>query len=353
MELNKDLYLSSYDYPLDKSRIALRPLPHRCESKLMLYNQAAKEASHYQFKDIVKLIPDNSVLVLNQSKVQKARLLGNKQSGGKAELFITEYLNDKGVGLIKCRGSKKIGDRFIFKDAQAEIIEVRKGEFVLQFNDKVINVLNDQGKIPIPPYIRNGEADEKDLMDYQTVFAKEEGSVAAPTAGLHFTNELLEKLRSNGVEIVYVTLHVGLGTFLPVKDEDISQHQMHKERYSISSSALNILNNAKKIGKKITAVGTTSLRTLESMYNPLNNSFECDTDSFQETDIFLHPGVDVGSIDGLITNFHLPKSTLLMLVSSLIGRQKCLELYQVALENNYRFFSYGDAMYIKRSSCIN
>lgn len=353
MELNKDLFLSSYDYPLDKSKIALRPLPCRSESKLMVYDQENKKCSHQQFKDIIDLIPENSVLVLNQSKVQKARVLGRKESGGKAEIFILEHTDNIGQGLIKCRGTKKIGDKFVFNNACAEIIEIRNGEFVLKFDKAVYNILDSEGKIPIPPYIRNGESDEKDLIDYQTVFAKEEGSVAAPTAGLHFTKELLDQLKSRGVEIVYITLHVGLGTFLPVKEDDISKHSMHKEKFSISEAALKTLNNAKELGRKITAVGTTSLRSLESMYDFNKDRFEFELGDYQETDIFLHPGVHVGSIDGLITNFHLPKSTLLMLVSSLIGREKCLELYDLALKNNYRFFSYGDSMYIKRYSCIN
>ncbi len=305
------------------------------------------------FENLVQLLPSDSILVLNQSRVQKARLLGQKETGGKAEVFIVEYDGKMGRGLVKCRGTKRVGDRFLFGPFVAVISKVMEGEFILSFNQNVKEILDTHGKLPIPPYIRNGESDEADHKDYQTVFAKEEGSVAAPTAGLHFTPEVLKKLEDKGIEIVFVTLHVGLGTFSPIKNEKITEHKMHSERFFITSSDVQKLNAAKENQKKIIAVGTTSLRTLESIYNHQTNRFDFDGSDFKQTDIFLHPGVEVGSIDGLVTNFHLPKSSLLMLVSSLIGREKCLELYQQAIKKEYRFFSYGDAMFISRFSCIN
>lgn len=347
LEMNKDLYLESYDYPLEDSFIASRPADVRHNSKLLIYNHL-NGVDHKTFRDIVDLIPANSVLVLNQTKVQKARILGKKESGGKAEVFVLSYENKSARALIKCRGVKKVNDIFIFESSKAIIKEIVNDQFIIEFDHEVFTVLENNGLLPIPPYIRGGHSDEKDQTDYQTVFAKESGSVAAPTAGLHFTKDVLNALKAKGVKLAYVTLHVGLGTFSPIKSSNIKNHQMHSESFFIDEKNLKVLNHAKKEGRKIFAVGTTSLRVLESIIDPLEDKFVFDGEKFQETDIFIYPGKDVFSIDGLITNFHLPKSSLMMLVSALIGREKLLELYGIAKEKNYRFFSYGDAMLILR-----
>ena len=345
---NLDFLLSSYDYDLPDSLIADRPAKGRINSRLLVYNAKTDEVIHTHFYELTKHIPQDALLVLNQSKVFPCRLRGQKPSGGKVEVFfLTAYAdeNNQYRVLIKSNGKKKIGDTYQFSDGLViEIDDIKDGHFYVKSNqDDLINYLEKNAQIPIPPYIRGGESDERDKSDYQTVFAKQVGSVAAPTAGLHFTDELFEKLKTeSNVERAQVTLHVGLGTFAPVKTDDIREHDMHSESYFVESDQWRKIQAA----KKRVAVGTTSLRTLESIWQMGVDKLQCD--SVYDTNIFLHPGVDVQSIDALITNFHLPKSTLLMLVSSLIGREKTLELYKIAVENEYRFFSYGDAMLILR-----
>ncbi|EQC44182.1 tRNA preQ1(34) S-adenosylmethionine ribosyltransferase-isomerase QueA [Bacteriovorax sp. Seq25_V] len=341
----KDYQLDSYDYDLPEHLIASRPVEGRHHSKLLVYNVSKNEVSHHQFHEIVDLLPEDSTLVLNQSKVFPCRLMGNKVTGGQVEVFfLTIRPSDKGClhCLIKARGKKKLGDRFLFDDGlEITIAEIINGTFHVTVNvDDIENYLNTHATIPIPPYIRDGVADERDKEDYQTVYAKEVGSVAAPTAGLHFTDEIFDKLAKRGIERSFVTLHVGMGTFAPVKTNDIREHEMHSESYHIDSANFEKIKSA----NKRFAVGTTSLRVLESVWQ--RDDFE--TNKTYETNIFLHPGKNVQSIDGMITNFHLPKSTLLMLISSLMGREKALELYRIAVEKEYRFFSYGDAMLIIR-----
>ncbi len=338
-----DLKLSSYDYYLPDELIAKRPASRRDNSRLLIYHHQSGEIVHTTFNKLPSYLPKQSLTVFNQSKVIPARLLGTKHSGGKSELFMLslEEIDGAYEVLIKCRGKKKIGDRFVFDDGlEATIVAVGEGSFKVSFNkDNLVNYLERFGKIPIPPYIRGGESDDDDRTDYQTIYARNEGSVAAPTAGLHFTDRVMEQL-----DPAYVNLHVGLGTFAPVKTDNLEDHKMHREKYFIDSTNLEKLNQARTDQRKIVAVGTTSLRVLESFWN---NSWPA-PDQHCHTEIFLHPGVEVNSIDALITNFHLPKSTLLMLVSSLIGREKTLELYRIAIEQKYRFFSYGDAMLILR-----
>lgn len=346
-----DLLLSSYDFDLPAERVASRPVPGRHHSKLLVYDQATDTVTDTFFYNISEFLPKESMLVLNQSKVFPCRLLGEKTTGGKVELFLLSLLPESNSypALIKSSGKKKVGERILFGELEAKIVALaEKGGFYVEFNKdhaELIDLLDKIGKIPIPPYIRGGESDEKDEQDYQTVYAKEKGSVAAPTAGLHFTEQIFESLEQAGIDKAFVTLHVGAGTFMPVKSENIQEHQMHSEFYSIDEA--NVEKIQKKIGN-IIAVGTTSLRTLESAYSSSKNNIFLEAGEWYETDIFLYPGKDVHSIAGLITNFHLPKSTLLMLVSSLIGREKTLKLYQHAIEKEYRFFSYGDAMLILR-----
>jgi S-adenosylmethionine:tRNA ribosyltransferase-isomerase len=275
--------------------------------------------------------------------------LGKKLSGGDAEVFILSLLteDDSYPAMIRASGKRKVGDEFTFGDLKADLIEVKgDGTFRVKFNcshDELLNQLEEIGKIPIPPYIRGGESDDLDKKTYQTIYAKETGSVAAPTAGLHFSEELLSDLKKQGHTLASLTLHVGAGTFAPVKAENILEHKMHEEFYSIDPENLGLIQAAKfRI-----AVGTTSLRTLESAWQNGNVQFD-QSSGFRGTSIFLHPGKEVHSINALVTNFHLPKSTLIMLVSSLIGREKTLELYRIAVKERYRFFSYGDGMLILR-----
>lgn len=345
-ELKDDLLLSSYHYVLPEELIAQRPAP---ESRLLVYNAQTDTVIHERFSRIGEYLPKDSLLVFNRSKVFPSRLLGKKESGGAAELFLLSLSkNQDGAfsALIKTTSKKKLGTKFFFPhDLIAEITAIYPdGTFGVNFNLEDINsYLEKFAKIPIPPYIRKGESDEADRKDYQTVYAEEVGSVAAPTAGLHFKAELLSELKAKGIETASVTLHVGIGTFRPVKTENILDHQMHAENFFFDDVNEEKIIEARKKHKKIFAVGTTSLRVLESSYNR-----NLKPNEMYSTNIFLHPGVDVKSVDGLLTNFHLPESSLLMLVSSLIGRKKTLELYEIAIKERYRFFSYGDAMLIIR-----
>lgn len=347
---NPDLCLSSYDFNLPAEFIADRPVAGRHNSKLLVYNAKTQEVTHTSFKEIANFLPSDSQIVMNQSKVFPCRLLGKKSSGGKAEIFLLSLIHNEHIypAMIGSNGKKNIGDKFYCADLEVTITgKDESGSFLIRFNkdeNELLNILEEQAQIPIPPYIRDGIADEKDKKDYQTVYAKDYGSVAAPTAGLHFTEEVFKSLEDKNIKRNFVTLHVGAGTFKPVSSEDILEHKMHKEYFDIDSKNLESIN-AKT---KRFAVGTTTLRVLESCYKDGNIGLPSDKEKPYSTEIFLYPGKKVQSIDGIITNFHLPKSTLLMLVSSLIGREKTLELYEIAKANNYRFFSYGDAMLILR-----
>lgn len=343
-----DYLLSSYDYELPSELIAQRPCEPRDQSKLLVYNEQTDEIIHTTFEHIGDYLPNDSKLVLNQSKVFPCRLIGKKSTGAKIEVFILDIENvDLGYKcLIKSSKKKTVGEVYHFEnDVCGEVVKLEgDGTFQIKFNLEISEALKRAGSIPIPPYIRSGKSDERDFDDYQTVFAKQTGSVAAPTAGLHFTKKLFEGLQNKNITQSFVTLHVGLGTFSPVKSESIVDHKMHTEKYFVEEKDWQDIITA----KKRFAVGTTSLRVLESLWpqKELIKPLE-----LYDTDIFLHPGKEVHSISGLITNFHLPGSTLLMLVSSLIGREKTLQLYNIAIKERYRFFSYGDAMLIIRKEC--
>ncbi|MFL5783158.1 MAG: tRNA preQ1(34) S-adenosylmethionine ribosyltransferase-isomerase QueA [Bacteriovoracaceae bacterium] len=337
-----DYQLSSYDYDLPPELIAERPVPDRHSSRLLVYNEGTGEVTHSTFRDLANFLPAHSTLIFNRSRVFPCRLLGKKMTGGEAEVFLLTVHPKNGTyeALIRTTGKKKVGDTFHFGELSARIEEINpQSTFQVSFNvseSGLVDVLEKIGKVPIPPYIRDGESDEEDKRTYQTVYAKETGSVAAPTAGLHFSPELLKDLENKGHTLASVTLHVGMGTFAKIKVDNILEHKMHEEVYTIDAENLSRIKSATfKI-----AVGTTSLRTLES--------YERSGNASDATSIFLHPGVEVKSIDALITNFHLPKSSLLMLVSALIGREKTLELYQIAVKEKYRFYSYGDGMLILR-----
>lgn len=348
-----DFELSSYDYHLPPELIADRPVTDRHSSRLLVYNEESGEIIHSHFSQITNFLPPESTLVFNRSRVFPCRLLGKKSTGGEAEVFVLSLQTTDNTYpcLIRTTGKKKVGDLFHFGELTARIEDIGvEGTFKVSFNaspDKFAALLEGIGKIPIPPYIRNGESDERDKQSYQTVFAKEVGSVAAPTAGLHFSEELLKKIEKEGHKLATVTLHVGMGTFAKVKTENILEHVMHEELYSIDQQNLQKIQEA----QFRVAVGTTTLRSLESSYRNGNVVFNQGS-GFASTSIFLHPGVKVHSINALVTNFHLPKSTLLMLVSSLIGREKVLELYRIAIEEKYRFFSYGDGMLILRKKSL-
>jgi S-adenosylmethionine:tRNA ribosyltransferase-isomerase len=316
----------------------------RDHSKLLIYKKSSGEVIHEKFYNLPNYLDDQTSLVFNNTKVFPCRLLGNKSSGGKAEVFLLQrHPDDAGLirGLIKTSGRKHIGDTFHFGQvAQATIEELGEaGVFLLRFTGDFETLIDTHAKIPIPPYIRDGLSDELDRDHYQTRFARKTGSVAAPTAGLHFSEKTFFDLELKGVSRNFLTLHVGLGTFAPVKVNDIREHKMHEEDYIIEAKEWESIKSA----KKRIAVGTTSLRSLESLW-PVRDSYP--GDELQSTSIFLHPGREIESVSGLLTNFHLPKSTLLMLVSALIGREKLLSLYKEAIEHKYRFFSYGDAMLI-------
>lgn len=347
-----DHLLKSYFYNLPSELIAQRPCEPRDHSRLLVYDEARDEVIHAHFYELDSFLPSGAKLVLNNSKVFPCRLLGTKETGGKIEVFLLAKTPDENGHypcLIKSNGKKHLGDKIYFGDQF--FMEIEEAPGVGGYRVSVSNpsaleeILGEQAKIPIPPYIRGGESDEHDRKDYQTIYAskesKGEGSVAAPTAGLHFTDTVFKKLSDKGITKNFVTLHVGLGTFLPVKSDDIRNHNMHSENFFVSPADWQgILDSEFRV-----AVGTTSLRVLESLW-PEREAYRAG--EMMDTSIFLHPGVHVESINALVTNFHLPESTLLMLVSSLIGREKTLQLYQEAVEQKYRFFSYGDAMLILR-----
>lgn len=346
-----DLELKSYHFDLPSDLIADRPVPDRHSSKLMVYDEARDQVIHSTFSEIQEFLPKNTTLVFNRSKVFPCRLIGKKVSGGEVEVFVLSLLHFDGLypAMIRASGKRKEGEIFHFGELSARLEKVvGDGTFSVSFNkshEDLLNTLETIGKIPIPPYIRNGESDDLDKKTYQTVFAQETGSVAAPTAGLHFSEELLNKLKSSGIKMGTVTLHVGAGTFSPVKSAHILDHKMHEEFFTIDEENLKIIREA----QFRVAVGTTTLRSLESSWTNGNIEFS-KPGEMKSTSIFLHPGKVVHSIDALITNFHLPESSLIMLVSSLIGRETTLSLYKTAIENKYRFFSYGDGMLILRKS---
>ena len=338
--------VSDFDYPLDESLIAQTPLKKRDESKLMILNRYTGSIEHKKFFDIIDYLNPGDVLVLNDTKVIPARLIGEKiDTKAVIEILMLKDLGDNtwdcltkpakrikvgtivefGQGILKCRCTKVLDDGI--------------REFKLIYDGILMEILDKLGEMPLPPYIHEKLEDKS---RYQTVYAKNLGSAAAPTAGLHFTNELLNKIKEKGVKIEFVTLHVGLGTFRPVMVDDIKDHTMHEEYYSMTKEVADTLNEAKKNGNRIIAVGTTSTRTLETIMTKYGEFRKCSGN----TNIFIYPGYTFKGIDGLITNFHLPKSTLVMLVSAFSKKEYIINAYMEAQKNKYRFFSFGDAMFI-------
>lgn len=339
--------VKDFDYYLPEELIAQDPLEDRSSSRLMVLDKKTGEVEHKVFKDIIDYLMPGDCIVLNNTKVIPARLYGAKEgTNAKIEvLLLKRKENDIWETLVKPGKKAKPGTRIIFGDGilVGEVVDiVEEGNRLIKFYyDGIFEEILDQlGQMPLPPYITH---ELKDKNRYQTVYAKYDGSAAAPTVGLHFTKELLDKVKEKGVDIAEVTLHVGLGTFRPVKVENVLDHHMHSEFYMVSQEAADKINLAKKNGHRIISVGTTSTRTLESAAD--ENGYLKETSGW--TDIFIYPGYKFKVIDGLITNFHLPQSTLVMLVSALAGRENVLNAYEEAVKEKYRFFSFGDAMYIK------
>ena len=338
-----------FHFNLPSELIAKFPLDKRSSSRLLCLEKSTGELKDRLFTDIVEFLEPGDLLVFNDTKVIPARLYGHKASGGKVEILVERVLDEySALCLVRSSRSPKSGSVLHLADDSSVHVKGRQDQFfLLQFeNDRpLLERLDAIGRIPLPPYMER-EALAADANRYQTVYAKHEGAVAAPTAGLHFDEALLEKIRLKGVSTTFVTLHVGSGTFQPVKVEKVDEHSMHAERYSLSAASAELINQTKRDGKKVIAVGTTSVRVLES------SALASDLDVGQvaagegETDIFIYPGKRFNVVDQLITNFHLPESTLIMLVSALAGTAQTLSAYQHAVKNRYRFFSYGDAMFI-------
>ena len=332
-------------YDLPEELIAQTPLEQRDSSRLLFLNRETGEVEHKHFYDIIDYLKPGDCLVMNDSRVLPARLLGHRPTGGAVEVLLLRDLGNKHWECL-CKPGRKmqVGHEVLFGNGElsATVVEVREdGNRVVEFHYEGIflEVLERLGKMPLPPYIK---AELTDQERYQTVYSREIGSAAAPTAGLHFTTELLNKIREKGVKTAFVTLHVGLGTFRPVKAENIQEHHMHSELCMIGAETAAILNETKAQGGRIICVGTTSCRTLESLVNE-DGSFE---EKSRWTEIFIYPGYTFKAMQGLITNFHLPESTLVMLVSAFAGREHVLNAYEAAVKERYRFFSFGDAMAI-------
>ncbi|MCP3900514.1 MAG: tRNA preQ1(34) S-adenosylmethionine ribosyltransferase-isomerase QueA [Desulfobacteraceae bacterium] len=350
--------IKRYNFELPEERIAQSPSKKRDESRLLLLKKKTGSISHFYFKDVIDLLKKGDLLVVNNTKVIPARLKGKKETGGKVEVLIIDYA--QGIKnsekescfecdcMVKASRSPKKGARIFFEQGLEAVIIENKGKICKvrfdgykDFNDTLSKI----GDIPLPPYIKreNGKALDSDKEQYQTVYAQKEGAVAAPTAGLHFTDSLIKDLLDKGVEIVNITLHVGYGTFVPVEVEDIRDHKIHSEFFSVSDKAAKKINQAKDDGRRVITVGTTSMRTLEYLAD-IDGKIK---PSQGMCDIFIYPGYKFKCVDAMITNFHLPESTLMMLVSAFAGHENILEAYKTAITEKYRFFSYGDAMLIE------
>jgi len=340
MQTTQDLTLDDFDFDLPPHLIAQHPLPERTASRLLHVEGAALH--DLAFTDIERLLAPGDLLVFNDTRVLKARLLGSKPTGGRVEALVERVIEPTlAAAMVRTSHRPQPGAVFLFDDVRATV-EGRRGEFfLLRFDQHVVDVMERIGHVPLPPYITHADAAE-DAERYQTVYAARPGAVAAPTAGLHFTRELLDRLRTRGVELATLTLHVGAGTFQPVRARNLSEHRMHSEWFDIGPATAAAVNEARSAGRRVIAVGTTSLRALES----------AGTDGVlragsAETDIFITPGFRFRIVDALVTNFHLPRSTLLMLVSAFAGMDRIRTAYAHAIARQYRFFSYGDAMFLE------
>ncbi|MFY7698186.1 MAG: tRNA preQ1(34) S-adenosylmethionine ribosyltransferase-isomerase QueA [Legionella sp.] len=330
-----------FNFELPEELIAQYPLPNRIDSRLLRYERSSNTCSHYHFKDLAQLLEPGDLLVMNDSRVIPARLYGRKSSGGQVELLIERLTTPISfLAHIKSSKSPKSGAKiYLDQGWSLTVIERYDDLFHCQVDEgEVDRMLHQIGHIPLPPYISRGD-ESLDLDRYQTVYARHNGSVAAPTAGLHFDQSLIDELLLKGIRIAHATLHVGAGTFRPVRCEQITEHKMHSELFTVSAELCQAVAKARADNKRVIAVGTTALRSLESAANSYGELTPCSRD----TDIFIYPGYQFKICNGLITNFHLPESTLLMLVSAFIGHEQAMALYRTAIEHRYRFFSYGDA----------
>lgn len=346
------MLLSEFDYILPEELIAQRPSDKRDNSRMMVLKRDEHKILHKHFYDVIDFIDDDCVLILNNTKVIPARLYGFKETGAKIEVFLLKEKSDK-CWEILAKPSKRIKSGTVIKVSDELSVEVLEplpddGKWLVKmiYDGDILEILHRVGNIPLPPYIErkmsNEELRKLDFERYQTVYAKDEGSVAAPTAGLHFTEDILKKLQAKGVKVGYVTLNVGIGTFRPVKCDNVLEHKMDSEAFEITQETADLINEAKRQGKKIIAVGTTTVRTLETAFQQFGEIKACKSAS----ELFIYPPYDFKVVDKLITNFHLPKSTLLMLVSALASKGFIFEAYAEAIKEKYRFYSYGDCMFI-------
>ncbi len=347
-----NLHLSDFDYNLPPELIAQTPAKERDQSQLLIVNKSSENIEHSKFDRIIDHLGQNDILVINNARVIPARLYGYKKTGGKVEILLLRKIGANArlwEALVTNARKFKPKDKIYFKDEtlEAEIKEKgAEGKVILFFNTPDFhNILARIGKMPLPPYIKR-VAGEEDKDRYQTIYAQKEGAVAAPTAGLHFTPSLLETIKSKGIKIVPITLYVGMGTFMPVRTEDLTQHKMETEFYEIPEDSARAINQAIKDGQNIVSVGTTTVRALESAAMERDGTWFV-AGGNNSTEIFIYPGYEFKIVKKLITNFHLPKSTLLMLVSAFAGAETIKKAYQIAIEEKYRFFSYGDAMFIR------
>ncbi|MCF8070110.1 MAG: tRNA preQ1(34) S-adenosylmethionine ribosyltransferase-isomerase QueA [Desulfobacterales bacterium] len=349
--------INDYNYELPEPLVAQHPSGRRDMSRLLYLEKETGSVSHQIFGDLESHLNAGDVMVINNTRVIPGRLTGKKNTGGKIEVLLLDFAGacsrQKAPGtficdcLVKSSKPSRPGTTFIFDhDLEAEVLDGKEGIYTLKFSypGNFEDIMFRIGHVPLPPYIKRDEnaGSREDIESYQTVYAKEKGAIAAPTAGLHFTAPLLDRIRENGVEITSITLHVGYGTFLPVRVTDIREHRMHSEYFTISTDTADIINRAKNENRRVVAVGTTSVRTLEYSAGEDGRI----TSGTGSCNLFIYPGYSFKIVDAMLTNFHLPKSTLLMLVSAFAGRNKILNAYETAVENRYRFFSYGDAMFI-------
>lgn len=338
--------LNLFDYKLPENLIAQSPLIKRDTARLLILDKKSGEIKHDIFYNIVDYVNCGDVIVINESKVINARIFGRKEkTGAKIECFILEKKkNNNFIVLLRPSKKLKVSNRVFLNSDESVYFEVidklEEGKAIINFNVFSAEVLEKYGQVPLPPYIKNRDFDNS---FYQTVYAKKEGSTAAPTAGLHFTKELIKKLKDKGVFFAKVNLEIGLDTFKPITEEDIKEHKIHTEKYSLTEDSVKKILNAKNLGGKVIAVGTTTTRVLEtimSLYGKLKSSKG-------RTDLYIYPGYEFKIVDMLVTNFHIPRSTLIVMVSAFAGRENILQAYENAIENNYRFFSFGDCMFIK------
>jgi len=331
---------SDFDYLLPQEQIAYYPLDQRQNSRLLMLKRKSGEITHRKFFELPELLKSGDLLVLNNTKVIPARLYGYRKSGKSIEILLVSKITDKmWECLVK---NPKNNEELLFDGGlRAVLSRTETKDWIIKFEAEVDEYIEQHGKMPLPPYI-NREAEESDKITYQTVYADLKGAIAAPTAGLHFTSDILDEIKSRGVKIEYVTLHIGIGTFKPVKVENINDHNMHGEYRVISETAASAINEAKAEGRRVVAVGTTVVRTLESSVNEAGKV----TASSGQTDLFITPGFEFKVVDALVTNFHLPRSTLLMLVAAFSSYENIFKAYEEAREKGYRFLSYGDAMFI-------